>query len=115
MNMPCQDPYIVYEADPEIKARLDRATQYLCFMIGESKLAGTYKDLPTKIRKWSMEHDESDTKRVKTTIRNMIKRGAKSPFIIANRLVEKAKKVHPVSDYHADWFYDMAKQVLKEK
>ena len=97
-----------------LKDRLDEVTQYLCFMVGESKLKGDFEGLPDKILKWSEEHDGIDVKRINDSIKILIRGGEKSPFIIAKKLYDKASAVHPISEYHADLFYSMAKKSMEK-
>jgi len=99
----------------EMRKDLDRATQLLCYMIGEAKLNKQYNDLHTKVKEWSFKHDVNDHERVKESVRWMIENDCMdSAFLIANELLVRAKRVHPVSDYHAEWFYEMAKLGLSE-
>ena len=121
--MPCYDPRddkvrtVIQKVDnPEVKRelmdaldRLNRVTQYLCFMIGESKVKEEYEELPTDIKVWSENHDVEDTERVLEKIQVQIKRGQRSASEVAKNLAEEALKVHPLSDYHIAWFYDLAK------
>jgi hypothetical protein len=83
-------------------------------MIGEAKLKGEFDKLAPSLKEWSEEHDIYDRERVEYKIREMVMEGKKSPFVIADKLYRAALRVHPVSEYHADWFYEVAKEVLKE-
>ena len=90
-----------------LKKYSDKTTQYLCYMIGESKLDDTWDDLPIDIRVWSERHDDIDQKRI---IQNVTKLVQDNPHWLPKDIVEKmvsdALKVHPLSEYHRNLFRD---------
>ena len=98
----------------EARERLNTATRYLCFMLGEAKLNDKYDALPKPIRDWSSIHDVADEIRVRNRIKFLIREGESSPFMLAKTLMDAAVAVHPVSRYHVEWFYQMAQSEIEK-
>jgi len=93
---------------------LDRATRHLCYMVGKAKEADVFDLLPEDIREWANNHHDSDEKRVIKKIAALAQRH-NSAFVIAQIMIEAAEKEHSVSNWHKDWFYELAKEALQDK
>jgi hypothetical protein len=96
----------------QMKADLDRVTQFLCYMCGQNE-AKSGMVLPEPIAEWWNKHQKADEKRVLGQMRKKVA-SFSSETKLGNAFIAKAKEVHPVSDFHAVWFHNLACQVWKE-
>jgi hypothetical protein len=98
--------------EDQLRVEIDKLTQKLCFLCGaitENKLWDRlYND---KISQWWIEHQIADTTRITAAIKAyVVKHPRTMATNIANRFIRDAEAVHPVSDFHRRWFYDIAKK-----
>lgn len=113
--MPCEDPYrsnTVYVDNPKVKKRLDFVTQNLCYLCANLMDAGLLEKYANKrILAWHKEHTRSDEKRVSGKMRAVYlghPEYIETPEKVADNFIRTAEKVHPVSDYHKNWFNELA-------
>lgn len=109
--MPCRDD--AHYEYAVLKKRLDEVTQNLCFVCGCIENIEEAKSLLThgRILKWWQEHQENDTIRIAAAMKNYVKDNpSKSGYEVADKFIIDAKKVHPVSEFHINWFYSIAGQ-----
>jgi hypothetical protein len=121
--MPCRcDDYPTDPTVPEVyyekvRRELDRVTQFLCFMCGETEYAHYFGsksdqaiDLPDRLQEWREKHQESDRIRVARQMKKDLggKRKYKDSATMAEAYIKKAEKVHPVSRFHKAWFQKLA-------
>jgi hypothetical protein len=87
--------------------RLDKATQYLCYVMGSLKEGGTLteSELPHELRVWARDHHLEDTSRLALKIRDLAK-GVTSQELY-EKLIREAEAVHPLSEWHKEWFKKM--------
>jgi hypothetical protein len=106
--MPCRydmpPDYIEYRTPPEVQGELDRVTQLLCYSVGEFKRMG--HEMPKELEEWADKHHKCDDLRVQATISLMYDKGLSKPEVLIH-LIHEAEKVHPLSDFHRNWFFDM--------
>ena len=93
----------------ELQNDLNTATRYLCYIVGALK-SGPVTELPTEIIKWGYEHHSTDEVRVKQKIHKMRLLGVDSESIIV-QLVKEAEIVHPLSEWHKEWFATMVDKI----
>jgi len=117
--MPCHDQWL--EEDDrrrdlkELNNRIDELSQNLCYLCGQVEYIGEFEDLTCnndRLRKWWKDHQNSDTRRVKKEMRQIEER---TPKKLANYFIKKAKEVHPVSKFHIEWFFDLAKEEVARR
>lgn len=116
--MPCRDdrdePGYYVAANKELESRLDRITQFLCYMCGTA--ASNKELMPKEIQKWWEEHFSRDTERVLREMQALVvQHKFEDPKKLADNFVKRAEKVHPVSDFHKVWFLELAKQTLERE
>lgn len=122
--MPCRyddyEPTVSKSAYEAMHRELDHVTQLLCYCCGtmQGKDADINWSLPVppELVEWFKKHHEADTKRVMKQMLDTLAR-KKLPFVtnsaeadLAGMFMDAAKKVHPVSKFHEQWFFDMSKQ-----
>lgn len=112
--MPCRCDYMEGSGAEEQSIEIDALTQNLCFLCGtitEKKLWKKFNN--QRIKQWWKKHQEDDTRRVTAAIGVYVKQHPLTQAItIAKRFIADAERVHPVSNFHQKWFYDIA---VKEK
>ncbi len=114
--MPCQGGMSYTEVVVESSTVIDALTQKLCFLC-----ASLYKDdLLEKygnpeISEWHRDHMHKDELRVAEEMKQVfLSHPGAHPVGVAQDFLDKALAVHPVSDYHKEWFYKMAHDIHKE-
>jgi cbb3-type cytochrome oxidase cytochrome c subunit len=114
--MPCSDGGPSYSDCSEERAKIDKLTQdlcYLCATLMESKVLKKYAN--ARIIAWHKEHMAKDQQRVREEMVPIFKTHPKmSTHAVALEFYNKAVQVHPVSNYHKEWFLAMANQISKE-
>lgn len=119
--MPCTDERANYDGynslKEEFKQKIDILTQdlcYLCANLKESNLLETYAS--ERILKWHKEHMDDDEARVSRIIEEEYNKNInllETPSFLAKKLIKKAEKVHPVSNFHKRWFENLTKEIAK--
>lgn len=109
--MPCRDPEPYYPEPcsqcPQLKRRLDRATQFLCYMIGEHRLTDPDGlELPEEISQWAAEHDHADVARIVRKV-NQLNADGKTEGQALAILCDKARQKHPLSKFHVNMFREI--------
>ena len=121
--MPCQDPYRSIEVeDPETRRRLDTATQFLCYLCGETIENGEFfRHVDERLIAWWDEHNEADRQRVQEVVREMFRSRSKLGSLIESdfknvvkSIIADAEAVHPVSRWHVEWFKSICIRVYNE-
>ena len=121
--MPCRcddyerEPTVLKRTYDAMNKELDRVTQLLCYCCGT--MLDQDKTLPPALVEWFKAHHEADTRRVmKQMLDTLAKK--KLPLVtnsaemdLAGMFMDAAKKVHPVSRWHEQWFFDMAHEAWK--
>lgn len=117
--MPCHDTWAEEDSRrrdlQELNNRIDELSQNLCFLCGQAEYNGVFEDLAfnnDRLRKWWKNHQASDTRRVQKEMRQ---RKEMNPQKLADSFIKKAKKVHPVSKFHMEWFLDLAEAEVERK
>ena len=91
---------------------IDELTQNLCYLCGTLKHEKLYSRIATKrIKKWFDEHNRNDKGRVVDKMRKHYRRNPndhKKPQEVADKFIAAAEKVHPVSEWHKEWFLKLA-------
>lgn len=121
--MPCNGggPSQSYQEQELLKAKIDRLTQDLCFLCASLLGAGILEDHASeRTLEWHKEHMEKDEKRLREKMREVWKSGSNcTPEKAGEYFFNEAKKVHPVSQWHDEWFQRLAKEeyakVVEEK
>jgi len=111
--MPCRCEGYDDAGSDELQRELDRTTQSLCFLCGQIEGAGSWNLFGnSRIEAWWKHHLANDTKRVKHAVSQMLEQhnGTISANNIAIVLIREAEKVHPVSEWHKEWFQALADQ-----
>lgn len=91
------------EALADLNVRCTNTTRFLCYMLGEARINDTFDRLPDEIKEWSKEHDQMDTERIVTKIKEL-RRSGKDQIDIVNLLNKSAENEHPLSNYHKQQF-----------
>ena len=93
--------------------------RYLCYAVGDLKTKGLYDQLPPEIQNWSEIHHVADEARVFPKMVDVAQTaidylGDPVPEKLAGKFIEEAEKIHPVSDWHKEWFLEMAETAIAE-
>jgi tetrahydromethanopterin S-methyltransferase subunit G len=121
--MPCQDSMMTIHEDHsgcqkranELKKRLDRVTQLLCYLCGELEGKGALVDYDPRVGKWFEEHHRNDVERVSKKMDEVLKRHDFSVEDLVDKFISDAEKVHPVSWWHHSWFKKMAQVAVSKR
>jgi len=102
-----------------LKSKIDKLTRMLCYLCGyltEKNLMG--KVGSEQIQAWWKDHTSSDFDRVLHQMidysKKAIKKGPLDAESVADHFINKALKVHDVSNFHKKWFLSMAKLAIGE-
>ena len=117
--MPCEGgpSYdVVYRDDPEAKKEIDKLSQMLCFLCGSLQHDGLFEDYTDKrIKRWWKQHQKSDIKRVSDKMKKIFNKDVSlEPEDVAEDFIKKAEKVHSVSEFHKEWFLQLATDIRKK-
>lgn len=125
--MPCESgPEDTSWVGPALKAakgRTDEVTRHLCFLCGTLEEKGLLKKFASKpLMAWWEEHQRADDKRVRAkmlaycleSIRSLEEFEDLNADRVAERFIKLAADVHPVSDFHKNWFHEMAEELKDE-
>ena len=82
-------------------------------MIGDARYNHRFSNLPEPIQVWANEHYHEDLQRVAKRIREFVSLGADTAGCIQAQLIKEAESVHPVSQWHKDWFYATAALLIQ--
>lgn len=110
--MPCRD----HESDWGNQDKINALTQNLCFVCGNIESINGWSKLGnTRIKKWWDEHREADEERVTKKMDKLIQENVawRNPQRLASHFIKKAVGVHPVSEWHKKWFFNLAVDRLK--
>ena len=122
--MPCQSYFPEQHIDELIdektsmKQELDRVTQFLCYLCGQAELEDKIKETPEPIQAWWILHKKHDAVRVEKAMLEALSvfqdfpNNAPSASDLAELFIARARQVHPLSDYHVDWFAEMADKAV---
>ena len=122
--MPCYEPrgdgYDALRSDAALNdatSRVHQLTQnlcYLCASLQDDGLLDQYSN--TRIAAWWAQHSYDDEVRVRKEIEQVIRKrefgGLLCVASVANHMIWKAECVHPVSEWHKNWFYKLAAEIL---
>jgi len=97
------------------KERIDQLTQLLCYACGELRDLDmlNMSEVDGRLIEWAEQHHDNDSRRVHQEMTHDIHKYS-SAGRMAAAYIKKADKVHPVSDWHRQWFKDLASQVWEE-
>ncbi len=113
-HMPCESPY---DGDYG-KAEIDELTQDLCYLCANLMNAGIIeKYASNRILKWHKTHMNWDNERVTNKIKDVCKEDAtylNHPEQLAQKFINEAEAVHPVSDWHKRWFLQLTTEVTQK-
>ena len=130
--MPCrcddfeEDPTVSKSTYDTMVKELDHVTQLLCYCCGTMLDLNCCPDvqfrghsIPPELIGWFEKHHEADTKRVMKQMLSTLAR-VRLPLVtnsaetdLAGMFMDAAKKVHPVSKWHEQWFFRMAHQACE--
>ena len=112
--MPCRSDYDDDEVGVESAGIIDDLTQKLCYVCANLYADGLReKYASNETIEWHQEHMRSDTERVGTKMREAFRRRPgmiQDADAVADEFLRDALAVHPVSDYHREWFKQMARE-----
>lgn len=117
--MPCSDGlYLDNFAEERLKERIDELTQNLCFLCINLKEAGLLETYGNpRIIEWHNKHMELDEERVRYQIEEYYKQHkslVNSPKRVADIFINRAEKVHPVSEWHKSWFFSLSLEISEK-
>jgi len=114
--MPCRCDGMEEADRDELQNKLDKVTQNLCFVCGEIEGYNEWAKYGSpRLILWWQEHLRNDTKRVTEKMQEMIRRNTSwTAGNLAIVLIREAEAVHPVSEWHKNWFNTLADQQVKE-
>jgi len=104
-------------SDQALRDEIDALTQKLCFLCGNIEDEQLWGKIPKnkEILQWWKKHHADDTKRVTAAIKEYVEQHPRTMATnIANLFIKRAESVHPVSEWHKDWFYEIAKKAVDE-
>lgn len=110
--MPCGDGGGPCTSVDYCSDRLDSVTQMLCWLCGELTYNGQldYISENQKLAKWWYDHKLSDNNRVKSQMESEVAEYP-SAAVMAKSFIHEAEKVHCVSNFHKEWFTNLATEV----
>jgi hypothetical protein len=109
--MPCRCEGYEDSTEDVLRAKIDELTQNMCFLCASVPKTMLTRKASQRILDWWKQHQADDTERVTEAIRAyVVKHPRTMATNIANRFIRDAEAVHPLSDYHKNWFYDIAKK-----
>lgn len=117
--MPCRDcdDYGIDKEKQALKERLDEVTQMLCWLCGQVSYSYSSALISRnpKLVQWWNEHLKSDNRRVLDEMRTYVRRNPnQTQYGVAEYFIQKAQAVHAVSDFHKEWFRDLANKAVAE-
>lgn len=104
--MPCYDGQHI-QTSCNCKAKIDRLTQFLCYMCGDAE------EMPEPIKRWWKNHSADDEKRVRQKMKARA-RHFRTSLSMSHHFIKEAEAMHPVSPYHIDWFVRLAKETFED-
>jgi len=116
--MPCRSDIADYSnphTDNELKYKkeIDKLTQDLCYLCGQLEELERTDILNPRIQEWWIEHQTDDYKRVTKAMAEYVRKfKIKNANTLAECFIKKALEVHPVSDFHKNWFYQLAAEIM---
>lgn len=119
--MPCRDSWEDDHPSPSLEAltkRLDKVSRLLCYLIGELREDGLWYRYENQkdLKDWLSKHHAADCERVKAAMKDeLVSNPDLTAYELANRLINRASKVHPVSRWHKMWFVSLAEAACKIK
>jgi hypothetical protein len=113
--MPCRCEGYEDSTEDVLRAKIDELTQNMCFLCANLPKTMLTRKASQRILDWWKQHQADDTKRVTEAIRAyVIKHPRTMATNIANRFIREAEAVHPLSDFHKGWFYNIAKKEVDD-
>ena len=98
--------------DTELRKRIDELTRHLCFLCGQLEERESIEYIANDVIKhWWKDHQNADNVRVRRSISSYYKRHPGIPAErVADIFIEKAERIHPVSDFHKQWFLEISQE-----
>ncbi len=112
--MPCQGGMSYREVVVESGEVIDDLTQKLCYVCAALYADGLLEKYANQaIIAWHQKHMHTDEVRVATKMQALFRKQPNrmaDTDAVAEQFLQAALKVHPVSEYHRNWFKQMAKE-----
>jgi hypothetical protein len=97
------------EFEKKLIAEHDELTRLLCYLCGKLTGEGQFDGMPDQLVRWWEKHQKLDFRRVtKQMAAWLAVNGDTMPVTLANDFITKARRKHPLSDFHAKWLFKMA-------
>jgi hypothetical protein len=94
----------------------DQLTRLLCYLCGRLTGDGLFKKMPKQLVAWWKKHQRLDYKRVAKQMDAWIrKHGDTTSTVLAGDFIKKAADAHPLSHFHAEWLFRMAKAAIARR